>query len=82
MSNFTTKPQLPTEEDVRVRDGVPQRKGYISSRAGGVHEDMLFDSLPASGVYDDGTIVFVKSGSDATMHLADVTISGGYRQIV
>ena len=76
MSNFKKKPQLPPEQKIRKRGGVPIARGYLGSRAEGLLSiyPNLSAAPSASGVAD-GSPVLVTSGSSLNMYVA---VSGAY----
>lgn len=80
MSNFKKKTQLPPEETVKKRGGVPLARGYISSAANGMLTVYTTTgAAPDPASLPDGTPVLVEDGSDLNMFVA---VSGAYKQVV
>jgi len=76
MSNFKTDPQLPPEERLRKRGGIPIARGYRSSVANGlfsIYADL--SAAPSASGVADGSPVLVPSGSSLNMYVA---VSGSY----
>lgn len=76
MSNHKVNPQLPPEERVRKRGGVPIARGYRGNDANGIftiYADL--GSAPDPSGLQDGTPVLVPSGSNLAMYCA---YSGAY----
>lgn len=79
MSNFTTKPQVPTQEKVVKRNGVAQSRGYISRHANGAFS--IYDNIgaaPDAAALPSGVAVLVRNASNLDMYVVD---AGAYKLV-